>query len=259
MKTKIKLVTLGLRGYGGVRGLPGFGLFTSAGRSLKRGFSTSGNSNTKPVVIYDNADTQKELIMKDNRGKAGVYRWTNKINGKSYIGSSTNLARRFGVYYNYHNLVDPKRNMPINKAILKYGYSNFKLEIIEYCEPSQVLLREQYYLDLFKPEYNILKIAGSILGYKHTTETLIKLSTAKKGANHPLFGKVVSQTTREKSRMSQGTSAIVLDKETNETKIYLSIRQAAKELSTTDTTVRKYIESGKLYKGRYAITKEFAK
>jgi group I intron endonuclease len=81
----------------------------------------------------------------------------------------------------------------------------------------------------------------------------------KKGENHPLFGKVVSQATREKSRMSQGTSVIVLDKEINETKTYFSIRQAAKELSTTDTTVRKYIESGKLYKGRYAITKEFSK
>lgn len=49
--------------------------------------------------------------------------------------------------------------------------------------------------------------------------------------------------------MSQGTSVIVLDKEMNEAKIYLSIRQVAKELSTSDTTVRKYIESGKLYKG----------
>ena len=69
--------------------------------------------------------------------------------------------------------------MLIYKALLKYGYSNFKLEILEYCEPSQILLREQHYLDLFKSEYNILKIAGSSLGYKHTTEALVKLSTAK--------------------------------------------------------------------------------
>ena len=49
--------------------------FSTRGSSLKRGFSTiGGNSNTKPEVIYDNADTQKELIMKDNRGKAGIYR-----------------------------------------------------------------------------------------------------------------------------------------------------------------------------------------
>lgn len=31
-----------------------------------------------PIKIYDNADTKKVLILKDNRGKAGVYRWVNK-------------------------------------------------------------------------------------------------------------------------------------------------------------------------------------
>lgn len=49
----------------------------------------------------------------------------------------------------------------INSAFLKYGYSNFTLEILEYCESSEAVLREQYYLDLLKPEYNILSTAGS--------------------------------------------------------------------------------------------------
>jgi group I intron endonuclease len=49
----------------------------------------------------------------------------------------------------------------INSALLKYGYSNFTLEILEYCDSSEVVTREQYYLDLFKPEYNILSTAGS--------------------------------------------------------------------------------------------------
>jgi group I intron endonuclease len=61
--------------------------------------------------------------------------------------------------------------MLINKALIKYGYSNFSLEILEYCEPSRVVTREQYYIDLLKPEYNILKVAGSSWGYKHTEES----------------------------------------------------------------------------------------
>ncbi len=40
--------------------------------------------------------------------------------------------------------------MYIYKAILKHGHSNFSLEILEYCEPSKVLEREQYYIDLLK-------------------------------------------------------------------------------------------------------------
>jgi len=35
----------------------------------------------------------------------------------------------------------------IYKALLKYGYSSFKLDIIEYCKPDIIIEREQYYLD----------------------------------------------------------------------------------------------------------------
>jgi hypothetical protein len=34
-----------------------------------------------PVVTYSNADTLKAIILKDNKDKAGVYLWTNLING----------------------------------------------------------------------------------------------------------------------------------------------------------------------------------
>lgn len=69
--------------------------------------------------------------------------------------------------------------MPIYKAILKYGHSNFIFEIIEYCEPEKLLQREQYYLDNFDFEYNILEKAGSLLGYKHTEDTLSKMKGRK--------------------------------------------------------------------------------
>jgi len=106
----------------------------------------------------------------ENKGKTGIYRGTNLINSKTYIGSANDLRTRFGVYFSTRRLINS--NMDVYKAILKYGYANFKLEIIEYCNSNVVLLREQYYIDLLKPEYNILSITGSTLGYKHTKETL---------------------------------------------------------------------------------------
>ena len=42
------------------------------------------------------------------------------------------------------------------------------MEILEYCDKNNVIEREQYYMDLIKPQYNIVEIAGSTLGYKHT-------------------------------------------------------------------------------------------
>lgn len=80
-------------------------------------------------------------------------------------------------YFNISYLSDRKDIMLIYKALLTYGFDNFTLEILEYCEPSELIKREQYYLDLLKPEYNILKVAGSRLGAKHTPEAIAKIKS----------------------------------------------------------------------------------
>jgi len=46
------------------------------------------------------------------------------------------------------------------------------LEILEYYDRSIVINREQYYLDKYEPEYNILTKAGSSLGFRHYEQTL---------------------------------------------------------------------------------------
>jgi len=81
-----------------------------------------------PVVVYSNADVLKKIILKENKDKSGIYRWTNLINNKSYLGRSTCLDKRFRCYFNV--LFLENTNMLIYKALLKYGYSNFKLEIL---------------------------------------------------------------------------------------------------------------------------------
>ena len=109
-----------------------------------------------------------------------------------YVGSSINLGKRLSVYFSIGYLEEKRkshqgsysysvrggaaRKSVINIALLKYGYSQFSFSILEYCDLACVLEREQYYLELLKPEYNILQVAGSSLGYKHTEETLAKFS-----------------------------------------------------------------------------------
>ena len=41
-----------------------------------------------------------------------------------------------------------------------------------------VIEREQYYLDLLCPEYNILKIAGSSAGHKHSDSVFPSCKTS---------------------------------------------------------------------------------
>ena len=62
----------------------------------------------------------------------------------------------------------------IYRSLLKKGYNNFSLEIMEYCAAEKAIEREQQYLDLIQPEYNILKKAGSLLDFKHSEETKAK-------------------------------------------------------------------------------------
>ena len=86
-----------------------------------------------PIATYSNADALKLDIIKEIKGKAGIYRWINNKNGKSYIGSSTDLSKRLYKYYSLaHILVQSKFSL-ICKALVKYGYSNFSFEILEYC------------------------------------------------------------------------------------------------------------------------------
>lgn len=119
-----------------------------------------------PLLVYNDLKSDKKSILSDNKGKAGIYMWTNLVNGKRYVGSSVDLSIRFRKYFSTSYLEDFEGIMLIYKALLAHGLENFKLEILEYCQASEVIEREQYYMDLLNPEYNILKVAASPLGVK---------------------------------------------------------------------------------------------
>lgn len=129
----------------------------------------NNNVNIIPVVKYINVDLDKSFIYEENINKSGVYRLVNNLNGKSYIGSSIYLSNEFSNYYYLNSLtLQVKGSIVIYRGLLKYGYKNFSLDIIEYCESNMLRKREQYYIDKLKPEYNILKINNNNLRSKHS-------------------------------------------------------------------------------------------
>jgi group I intron endonuclease len=155
-----------------------------------------------PIKTYSNAEADKAQILSDNLNKSGIYMWKNLQNDKRYIGSSNNLRVRFLKYFNTNSL-RKKKYMAICCAILKHGYSNFSLTIIEYCEAEQCLEREDFYLSSWKPEYNINpKATAPFSGRKHSDETKIIMSDAKKGENNPNYGKTRNHTEETKTIMS---------------------------------------------------------
>lgn len=226
------------------------------------------NNNIIPSVIYNNMYLYKSSIISDNINKCGTYRITNLTSSKLYIRSSNNLGSRFRAYFNPNQL--KRANMYIYNAMLKHGYSNFSLDILEYCEPNALIKREQYYIDTLEPEYNILKIAGSTLGRVHSISTRKKISNSIKGINHPNYGKHHSYETRKAlsakflnrvhimpkmkletklklSLVTIGVNVKIFDLQDKLIKEFSSINSAAKYYGVASSTINKAIKKSKPY------------
>jgi hypothetical protein len=219
----------------------------------KLNFKDNRNINctdVKPTVKYANADVDKVKIFADNRNKAGVYRWVNNKNGNTYVGSSINLNVRLYTYFSLRSLA--KSNRPIDRALLKYGFSNFSLEIIEYCRREELLKREQYYMDNLKPQYNIAETAGSTLGYKHTPESLAKMRDF-----------VLSDEVRNRKikATANATAAIripiiVENIKTNKKSEYISLVEAGKAIGVSRAAVSQALLKNRLLKKTYSIKRK---
>ena len=275
--------------------------------NCKRFYSTFSSNvllRTKSAKIYEDAFSMRKLIIKDNKNKSGIYKWTNKITKDIYVGQSIDLSKRFIKYYSFSYLKN-RETLVISRALIKYGYSNFSLEILEYCDIAHLTEREQYYFDKLNPRYNTLKIASSSLGHKLSKETKAKISLALKGvyikeksalygrthteetkalmslkksqANNPSFGKTHNEGTKELMRIkalgrkyseetllkmsaSRGYSVNIHEKCDSEgfklIGSFVSIRRAAKFLEISGSTVKRYINSGELFKDRYKFRGE---
>jgi hypothetical protein len=103
----------------------------------------------------------KELIFEGALKKSkciepGVYMIKNQITGERYIGSSKRPYRRRSDHFSIQTgRITTNENMQID--LKQYGKSAFVFGILEHCELEQLLEREQYYINLLNPEYNVNK------------------------------------------------------------------------------------------------------
>ena len=75
----------------------------------------------------------------------GIYKITNKLNGKVYIGQSNNIERRFKEHINKRTTAWSS----IRPAILKYGVENFSFEVLEECSIEELNKREEYWIKYY--------------------------------------------------------------------------------------------------------------
>lgn len=187
------------------------------GKRLYSGSPNKGSpfNSEEFAIFFSNFKEEKRDIYRELRKKSGVYMFINNVNKEIYIGSSLNLTRRMASYYYYTNS-DKSSSMVIIRAMKKYGLENFSLGILEFCKQDYNLCLnlEQKWLDHYKPKYNVLSVAGSSFGFKHSLspegglETIANLKKMLSKENHPKFGYTTSYET--KKAISEGISNFYL-------------------------------------------------
>ena len=121
-----------------------------------------------------------------------IYKWTNKINGKIYVGKTTRtIKERLRGYKDDIKSVEKgtyKHKFPIVFALHKYGIDNFIFEVIDIASDNiELNIKETDWiakLDACNKEigYNCLKGGNDgWLGRKHTQESKDKMSKTRKG------------------------------------------------------------------------------
>lgn len=161
----------------------------------------------------------------------GIYRIRNLINGKVYVGSSKGIEYRC-----YEHRKDLRKNQHQNQYLQnawnKHGEPNFVFEVVELCDMTVLLEREQWWINNTKCAsrdlgYNLCEVAdkpwmtqevrdkisntlkGNVpwnKGVPHTAEAKAKMRQKKlgiKGPAHSFYGKHHSEESKKKMSVSQ--------------------------------------------------------
>lgn len=177
---------------------------------------------------------------------SGIYKITNQINGKIYIGQSNDIYRRWKEekFYKGHC------NNPLKRAFNKYGLENFDFEIIEECSIEELDEKEIYYISLYKSNeyefgYNLTSGGGRCFfsddvkkrmsmahkGMKRTKEAIRKSAEFHKGRKRS------EETRKKQSEAKNKQKKKVLCVETKI--IYESIRDASRKTKITHSCISK--------------------
>ncbi len=123
----------------------------------------------------------------------GIYKITNLIDGKCYIGQSVNIKKRFR---SHRSNAKSNHNEYLRKSISKYGIDNFAFEVLKECKIEQLDDYEKKYIlqfnSLVPNGYNMDK--GGCVRKEIGEETIKKRRLASSGERNPNYGKPKSDS-----------------------------------------------------------------
>ncbi|CAO3683357.1 unnamed protein product [Rhizopus stolonifer] len=216
--------------------------------------------NIEPCFVFEELDKDevKENLRTSTRKKSGIYGIFNLVTDNFYIGRNKNIA------------ID----------LENYGIGNFAFVILEFY-PEEITKRnnpnlmalETYWIQTYKPTYNVLLEAGNSLGYKHTEEIKQKMrdiysderrnQVALLNKNKPLPDSVKtllrekalnrSEEVKNKYRLASLKSVTLYNIDGSVYTKFDGVRLTAKHFGCDHKTINKYIKSGELFKKQWYI------
>ena len=94
-------------------------------------------------------ETFKRINIED---KSGIYKLTSLLNGKCYIGKSTNIKKRISDHFKSVIGISSIADQAVHHAIAREGYWNWTIEPIIYCDKDKLSELEKYYINFFKAQ-----------------------------------------------------------------------------------------------------------
>lgn len=141
-----------------------------------------------------------------SRPKIGIYKITNTVNGKVYVGQSHDIKGRWRDHRHKSS------NAHMRNAMAKDGLENFTFEILEEGEMDQVDLdtREIFWIEKLEsrnPSKGYNKLSGGSNG-KHSEESKAQMSARKRilnqGCGNPFYGRNHTDETKNLLREKTG-------------------------------------------------------
>lgn len=169
--------------------------------------------------------------------KSGIYIIKNLINDKVYVGKSKNINQRKNTHFNALRL-NKHSNQHLQNSYNKYGKDNFEFSVLEYCDESLLSIKEMYYIELYKNNYNIIQSIDNRQNF--------------------------SQEMRHKMRQSKITKGLTVsiysyNTETQEIIKWDSIKECAKKLNLVRRSIQKSLKRRLLHKNfRFSFDLDFS-
>ena len=198
-----------------------------------------------------------------------IYKATNKVNGKIYIGQTARpLEVRMAEHARHSDL-------PFDRAIQKYGLGNFEVEVIDTAKTVEELNRKEMYwikyYNTYEGEgYNACMGGNNTKGFHHRAESKAKMSEAKSrmyiGENNPFYGKHHSEeicrrfseqrkgrklSIEWKRHISDGSTARVKVRNIETGEVFNSIKEAAEKYGVIATHISRVCRGKRNKTGGY--------